>query len=893
MARGSPPAAGRLHGREVELEQLVAAFAGCRSRHEGAVVVVHGLPGIGTSALVRAFRDQLRERRLAHGWWLGRCSRRAPLAYEPVAGLLRDVPGDVATWLAEGAEAGGAEAAGLALVAGLARRVRAAANERPLVLVVDDVDGADASTLQLLSGLVPLLDDVPVLVVLAGRSGDDGRVAHGLEALVEQVVAGHVRGQVVVMDPLDPEHVTALAREVAPELDGDALRAVVAAADGRPALATALASAPDAERTLAALLDGLHPAAASAVVVADLAGGHLEVSAAAMAAGAPVEVWDLLQSQRVLRPSDVDALVPVPASDLWAAAARRSLGAGGATALAARVAPLLDTTAPAAVAATVWESAGRADVAASRWVTAAGDAEARLAVDTAAVALRRAIELGGDAVLREVGVRAADLSLVAGDRHEAEAIARRLLPRLDRHDVPARLAVLLVSYRARLEGGLPDHDEPLDRALELAAPACRAHVDVLVVDALRRVFDDPVAAGRTAITAWDEARALDDLAATAHAAGAAGLAAAMAGRLDDGLAHFEVALDAAARSGDAALEARLASNRVFVLWRAGRPADVVLAAQSELDRLAVRGLSALGDQLAVARVVGSSTLGRLDEAEAAVAAARAMKLSADPVAYLDLVDASIALWRGEVDRAAVLVERVASSPIGSIPDVAGELHAVQAEVALARGDRSAARRAVAIGLERCGAGDLVSHWRLALVWWRAYEPGRTDDDPPATDGLEVVGRELAASAATVAALRDRSVAGWMSAREAWDAVPAPLEVLRCELALAALDRDLAAIDAVATAARELGALGLVAEADAVFRAAGGRRAPTRVPGLLSARELEVLACVAEGLTNREIAERLFISVRTAGAHLERCATKLGVRTRGAAVHEARRRGLMP
>ena len=54
----------------------------------------------------------------------------------------------------------------------------------------------------------------------------------------------------------------------------------------------------------------------------------------------------------------------------------------------------------------------------------------------------------------------------------------------------------------------------------------------------------------------------------------------------------------------------------------------------------------------------------------------------------------------------------------------------------------------------------------------------------------------------------------------------------------------------------------------------------------------MLHCVAEGLTNREIADRLFISVRTVGAHLERCATKLDVRTRGAAVHEARRRGLM-
>ena len=54
----------------------------------------------------------------------------------------------------------------------------------------------------------------------------------------------------------------------------------------------------------------------------------------------------------------------------------------------------------------------------------------------------------------------------------------------------------------------------------------------------------------------------------------------------------------------------------------------------------------------------------------------------------------------------------------------------------------------------------------------------------------------------------------------------------------------------------------------------------------------MLVCVGEGLTNKEIAERLYISVRTVGAHLERCMSKLGVGTRGAAVHEARRQGLM-
>jgi len=48
---------------------------------------------------------------------------------------------------------------------------------------------------------------------------------------------------------------------------------------------------------------------------------------------------------------------------------------------------------------------------------------------------------------------------------------------------------------------------------------------------------------------------------------------------------------------------------------------------------------------------------------------------------------------------------------------------------------------------------------------------------------------------------------------------------------------------------------------------------------LSPREREVAAMVAEGLTNREIAARLFISERTADGHLEHIREKLGVHTR--------------
>jgi len=50
-------------------------------------------------------------------------------------------------------------------------------------------------------------------------------------------------------------------------------------------------------------------------------------------------------------------------------------------------------------------------------------------------------------------------------------------------------------------------------------------------------------------------------------------------------------------------------------------------------------------------------------------------------------------------------------------------------------------------------------------------------------------------------------------------------------------------------------------------------------GLLSRREREVVAMVAAGLTNKQIAERLFIAERTAEGHVERIRNKLGVRSR--------------
>ncbi|MFF0745946.1 ATP-binding protein [Streptomyces sp. NPDC004111] len=59
----------------------------------------------------------------------------------------------------------------------------------------------------------------------------------------------------------------------------------------------------------------------------------------------------------------------------------------------------------------------------------------------------------------------------------------------------------------------------------------------------------------------------------------------------------------------------------------------------------------------------------------------------------------------------------------------------------------------------------------------------------------------------------------------------------------------------------------------------GRRAAPATPGTLTRREREVAALIGEGLSNREIAERLVISKRTADAHVEHILAKLGITSR--------------
>ena len=80
------------------------------------------------------------------------------------------------------------------------------------------------------------------------------------------------------------------------------------------------------------------------------------------------------------------------------------------------------------------------------------------------------------------------------------------------------------------------------------------------------------------------------------------------------------------------------------------------------------------------------------------------------------------------------------------------------------------------------------------------------------------------------------------------------------------------------------------EAPEPFQEAPAERAAMVEP--LSEREIEVLQLIAEGLSNREIAEKLFLSVSTVKVHTYNIYSKLDVHSRTQAVAKARALGIL-
>lgn len=128
----------------------------------------------------------------------------------------------------------------------------------------------------------------------------------------------------------------------------------------------------------------------------------------------------------------------------------------------------------------------------------------------------------------------------------------------------------------------------------------------------------------------------------------------------------------------------------------------------------------------------------------------------------------------------------------------------------------------------------------------------------------------------------------------WAKLEAPYEHARSRALAALAYRALGDVDTAeleADAARrtfeQLGAVPDAAQLDALFPAA-----PRSAAGDLTSRQVEVLALVAAGRTNREIAEELVVSEHTVRRHLQNIFAKVGITSRAQATAFAYRHGLV-
>lgn len=300
-------------------------------------------------------------------------------------------------------------------------------------------------------------------------------------------------------------------------------------------------------------------------------------------------------------------------------------------------------------------------------------------------------------------------------------------------------------------------------------------------------------------------------------------------------------------------------HRATVLRRHGSYSDAEAEARrayEELESTPMHGIAAAA-QVELGEV--RRRVGDLIGAEAAFR--KAEESSGQAPAGLALVR----LAQGRLDVASGISERaVAATPEGSLARAAVLLVEVQVAVAVEDLDRA---RAAAAELEHIA--DTFKG--PALVAQAATARGR----------VQLAEGNCREACATL-----------HSALRAWLDLDVPHEAATVRLLIGegcreSGDRE-GAVSAFTAAAREFERLGATRDLRMARDSLDG---PAAVPGGLTSREAEVLCLVATGLTNKEIAARLFLSDKTVARHLSNIFVKLAVTSRAAATAYAFEHGI--
>jgi DNA-binding CsgD family transcriptional regulator len=888
------------------------------ARGRGRVVVIEGNAGAGKSALLREAVTVARDLGVgvlrARG---GEMEREAPYGllrqlFEPTVRRLEPDARDDVLW---GAAAPAAQALGLSgeatgsadgfaiahaifwLVAGLAA-------PRPLLLAVDDAHWGDVSSLAALEHLARRIDDLGVTLLVSLRPAEPGAPAGLLDALRQVPGASRLAPAPLSVEAVSevleahwsdvPESVSMACHDVTggnPLLLAELLR-LLPAADCPTSEAVFSASASTLEERVLRRTARVGSAAPAFARAAAVLGDGAQLSVAAELAGidaahAATLAHGLLRIE-VLASEDplafVHPLVRQSLYDGMPLGERHTLHAGAAEVLLARGAPpevalahlsVLPPAGSVAVASAHLHAAeaalGRgAPAEATRWLerAIAEDAPeptravllARLGLtqasarDPAAIAvLGEAYDSLEDAELRRlVAIELAYTLAVSGAWEQSAALIERA--EADLAEDPAAVTEL-AAVRATLEL----HDARRSADFDASRPA------------LERILDDYEDWGSDAVAAIigneaayrgriDTARHELARARRGHRLlgerGAGGWAVPMLLGLPiiiDELDQAQELIDEAERAGRASGSALATLTALTcAAWLRARRGDLIGA---EVDLATVLSL---GQETGMAMLVANVSLYLIDvllERDGAAPAAAVIENMAVPPEFLPT-------WSG-----AMLIE-------------------ARGRLRLAHGAREAAiadLRDAGATASALGFGPTITGWRSALALALL---GDAPDEAAALVQEELrlarasgLVRPQTVALRTLGILHGRQDAGVAYLRESVtlsEAGPSPLEHARSLVALgSALRRGnqvrqaRAALNAGLDLASACGAERLRSEAQQELLAAGGRRRRRDERGAdsLTASELRVARLAATGLSNLEIAQRLFVSVKTVETHL--------------------------
>jgi DNA-binding CsgD family transcriptional regulator/tetratricopeptide (TPR) repeat protein len=541
--------------------------------------------------------------------------------------------------------------------------------------------------------------------------------------------------------------------------------------------------------------------------------------------------------------------------------------------------------------------------------------------------------------------RCAEAAYAAGDPTRAAELVRQAIALVDQARQPQR-AGLLHEQLARCLSLLGDSAALVEQqqAVRLVPPGPSAE-RARVLGSLARYLLVLVARSEEARGLAEQAvamaRQVSARAEEANARTTLGSALVYLGDPAAGLTELAAAVRLATQTGVMIDLLRAIANHSDALLAAGHLEEAATVALDGIQQAHRLGLArSFGPILACNATEALVALGRWDQAEQV--SRQALEVAPPDATSVPLLlpRAALELGRGDLDAAETRLQAARRLLPGSIPEAqnAGLLYAGLAEVALWRGNLEKARQLVAEAVPLVAAipryaapvyalGLRVEADRAELA--RARHPGQpAPDDGTAAALLERLGQ--AAQGPAAAGLPELAAwhalglaeqtgqhgradpAAWAAAAAAWERLGQPYRAAyawfrQAEALLAGHgDRDVAAavLGRAAEVTGRLGARLLDGEVGALARRArldlappAGATAPAAGPPTpaqqlgLTPREAEVLALVAAGRSNRQIAQALFISPKTAAVHVSNILAKLGVAGRVEAAAIAHRLGL--